>query len=78
MYLLQVGYGQQLLQPGQKFRHQLLQFLIIVRAVVCRKHLLQKQPEVIWVQVINTSLLEMFGGDLLEISVSHSKTHLEK
>lgn len=44
-YLLQVWYGQQLLQPGQELRHQLLQSLVIDRAIICRKNLLWKKPK---------------------------------
>lgn len=47
-YLLQVWYGQQLLQLGQELRHELLQSLVIVRAVDCRKNLLRKQSE-LWI-----------------------------
>lgn len=45
-YLLQVWYGQQLFQSGQELRHQLLQSLVIGRAIMFRKNLLQKQIKV--------------------------------
>ncbi len=45
LYLLQVWYGQQLLQPAHKLRHQLLQPLVIAGAVVCRKNLLQRETK---------------------------------
>lgn len=45
VYLLQVWYWQQLLQPGQKLRHQLLQSLVIGRTKFDRENLLQKQSD---------------------------------
>lgn len=63
-HLWQVRYRQQLLQPGQKHRHHLLQSLVVVRAIIYRKNLLQTKKNYIIKYIIGSKTQWIFFSPL--------------